>query len=250
MTVRHKDSPQEKVVKGWQEHQLHVLQTISCDVQLFEIVVSIVQSLGFDHCSYGLRMPLPVSRPKVVLLTNYPRAWEIRYTERGYLAVDPTVRHGTHSLQPVVWSDAFFASNRGLWEEARSFGLCFGWAQSSRDVNSTMGMLSVSRSGEPISDVELRNKEVKLAWLTQMAHLGMSRILTAKLMPEATVLLTDREIEVLRWTADGKTASEIADILNISERTANFHIANAITKLNAPNKTAAVIRAGMLGMLG
>ena len=70
MTVRHKDSPQEKVVKGWQEHQLHVLQTISCDVQLFEIVVSIVQSLGFDHCSYGLRMPLPVSRPKVVLLTN------------------------------------------------------------------------------------------------------------------------------------------------------------------------------------
>ena len=60
---------------------------------------------------------------------------------------------------------------------------------------------------------------------------------------------TDREIEVLRWTADGKTASEIADILNISERTANFHIANVITKLNAPNKTAAVIRAGMLGML-
>ncbi len=113
-----------------------------------------------------------------------------------------------------------------------------------------MGMLSVSRSGEPISEIELRDKEIKLAWLTQMAHLGMSRILTAKLMPEATAPLTDREIQVLRWTADGKTASEIADILNISERTANFHIANAITKLNAPNKTAAVIRAGMLGMLG
>ncbi len=55
---------------------------------------------------------------------------------------------------------------------------------------------------------------------------------------------------MLRWTADGKTASEIADILNISERTANFHIANVIAKLNAPNKTAAVIRAGLLGMLG
>ena len=83
-----------------------------------------------------------------------------------------------------------------------------------------------------------------------MAHLGMSRILTAKLMPEAEAQLTARETEVMRWTAEGKTSSEIADILNISERTANFHIANAITKLNAPNKTAAVIRAGMLGMLG
>ncbi|MDE2324411.1 MAG: autoinducer binding domain-containing protein [Betaproteobacteria bacterium] len=237
-------------MKEWQEHQLHALQTITCDAQLFKVVVSIAHSLGFDHCSYGLRMPLPVSRPKVVLLTNYPHAWEDRYKEKGYLSTDPTVRHGAHSLQPVVWSDALFASSRDLWEEARAFGLCVGWAQSSRDVNSTMGMLSVSRSGEPISEVELRDKEVKLAWLTQMAHLGMSRILTAKLMPEAKAQLTDREIEVLRWTADGKTASEIADILNISERTANFHVANAITKLHAPNKTAAVIRAGMLGMLG
>ena len=250
MTVRHKNCPQEKAVKGWQEHQLHALQTITCDAQLFELAASIVQSLGFDHCSYGLRMPLPVSQPRVVLLTNYPRAWEQRYKAKGYVAFDPTVRHGTRSLHPVVWSDAFFASSRDLWEEARSFGLCVGWAQSSRDVNSTMGLLSVSRSGEPISEVELRGKEIKLAWLTQMVHLGMSRILTAKLMPEAKVKLTDREIEVLRWTADGKTASEIADILNISERTANFHIANVITKLNAPNKTAAVIRAGMLGMLG
>lgn len=249
MTVRHKYCPQEKAVKGWQEHQLHALQTTTCDAQLFELVVSIVHDLGFDHCSYGLRMPLPVSQPRVVLLTNYPRAWEERYKERGYIAVDPTVRHGMHSLQPVTWSDAFFASSRDLWEEARSFGLCVGWAQSGRDVNSTMGLLSVSRSGEPISEIELRDKEIKLAWLTQMVHLGMSRILSAKLMPEAEVQLTDREIEVLRWTADGKTASEIADILNISERTANFHIANVITKLNAPNKTAAVIRAGMLGML-
>ena len=68
MTVRHKNCLQEKTVKGWQEHQLHALQTISSDSQLFELVVSIVHSLGFDHCSYGLRMPLPVSRPKVVLL--------------------------------------------------------------------------------------------------------------------------------------------------------------------------------------
>ena len=201
-------------MKGWQEHQFHALQTVTCDAQLFEVVASMVQSLGFDYCSYGLRMPLPVSQSKVVLLTNYPRPWENRYKESGYLAVDPTVRHGARSLQPVVWSDAFFASSRDLWEEARSFGLCAGWAQSSRDANSTMGMLSVSRSGEPISEVELRDKEIKLCWLAQMVHLGMSRILTAKLMPEAKAQLTDREIEVLRWTADDKTASEIADILD------------------------------------
>ena len=38
-------------------------------------------------------------------------------------------------------------------------------------------------------------------------------------------------------------------ILKITERTVHFHIGNAITKLKVSNKTAAVARAVMLGML-
>jgi len=64
-------------------------------------------------------------------------------------------------------------------------------------------------------------------------------------MPEAIAKLANRKIAVLRWTADGKTSSEISCILNIAERTVNFHINNVITKLNATNKTPAV----MLGFL-
>jgi len=54
---------------------------------------------------------------------------------------------------------------------------------------------------------------------------------------------------VLRWTADGKTSSEISCILNIAERTVNFHINNVVAKLNAANKTSAAIKAAMLGLL-
>ena len=88
-----------------------------------------------------------------------------------------------------------------------------------------------------------------MIWLVQLAHLGMARRLTPKLMPEAEVTLSKREIQVLRWTAEGKTSSEVADILRIAERTVNFHITNAIIKLNASNKTAAAIRASVLGLL-
>src|SRR5262249_26273681 len=56
-------------------------------------------------------------------------------------------------------------------------------------------------------------------------------------------VLTDREREVLRWTAAGKTSWEISVILNISERTANAHIASAAQKLDAPNRIAAVVNA-------
>ncbi len=68
-------------------------------------------------------------------------------------------------------------------------------------------------------------------------------------MPEIAVKLSSREVAVLRWTAEGKTSSETSEILGISERTVNFHINNAVTKLNATHKTAAAIRAALLGML-
>ncbi len=77
----------------------------------------------------------------------------------------------------------------------------------------------------------------------------MSQLRAAKLIPEAEVCLSIREVAVLRWTAEGKTSADISDIFNISERTVNFHIGNTIAKLNATNKTAAVVRALLLGML-
>lgn len=153
------------------------------------------------------------------------------------------------SLLPVIWADNLFAPTRELWEEARSFGLNVGWAQSSRSANGVSGLLTLARSDESLSSAELRDKEFKMTWLTQVTHQGMSRLLTAKMIPEIAAQLSQREIEVLQWTGDGKTSGEISDILNISERTVNFHISNAMIKLNAPNKTAAVVRAMVLGVL-
>jgi len=77
----------------------------------------------------------------------------------------------------------------------------------------------------------------------------MSRCLTSRLMQEADAKLSNREIAVLRWTADGKTSGEISRILNISERTVNFHINDVVTKLNAVNKTSATVKAAMIGLL-
>jgi len=52
--------------------------------------------------------------------------------------------------------------------------------------------------------------------------------------------LNKRESEVLRWVAAGKTANEIAIILAISPRTAEWHIQNIRQKLDAGNTAHAV----------
>ena len=58
-----------------------------------------------------------------------------------------------------------------------------------------------------------------------------------------TVLLNDREVEVLTWVARGKTSAEIAQIVGLTKRTVDFHTDNARTKLGAATRTEAAIKA-------
>lgn len=236
-------------MKAWQEEQVQSLLICDSAADLFKRVTELARELGFDYCSYGIRMPLPVSAPRTEVFDNYPADWHACYQAQGYLAIDPTVAQGGRSTMPFVWTDELFASARDLWEDAKAYGLEYGWVQSCRDARGISGMLTLARSRENLSASELRAKTPAMSWLAQTAHFGMARCLTAKLLPEAAVTLSNREIEILRWTAEGKTSSEVADILRIAERTVNFHINNAMVKLNANNKTAAVIRASVLGLL-
>ncbi len=52
--------------------------------------------------------------------------------------------------------------------------------------------------------------------------------------------LSPREREVLNWLKRGKTSWDISVILNVTERTINFHIDNIMKKLNAVSRTQAV----------
>jgi DNA-binding CsgD family transcriptional regulator len=52
--------------------------------------------------------------------------------------------------------------------------------------------------------------------------------------------LTPRELEVLQWAAQGKTAWEIGEILRITKRTVHEHIQTAVRKLDANNISQAV----------
>lgn len=53
--------------------------------------------------------------------------------------------------------------------------------------------------------------------------------------------LTAREIEVLRLVCDGLEYSEIAQALDISERTAKYHVSNILSKTGYTNKTRLAI---------
>ena len=61
--------------------------------------------------------------------------------------------------------------------------------------------------------------------------------------------LTRRELEVLRWTSQGKTSAEIAEILSLSDHTVNAYLNKAIRKLNCVNRTQLVAKALRLRLI-
>jgi LuxR family transcriptional regulator len=234
---------------SWQEEQLHSLLNAGSESDLFNALAKCAAKLGFESCSYGLRAPLPVSSPKVVLLNNYSASWQESYVRNNYLMIDPTVAHGMRSVLPLVWSDSIFASCRGFWEDAQSHGLRVGWAQSCHDARGIGSLLTLARPHDELSGAELAENTLKMSWLSKLSHEGLSHLLLNKLIPESGVTLTARERDVMLWTAEGKTSSDVGDIMNISDSTVNFHINNAVRKLGACNKTAASIKAVVLRLI-
>jgi DNA-binding CsgD family transcriptional regulator len=68
-------------------------------------------------------------------------------------------------------------------------------------------------------------------------------------MKDSIVKLSAREKDCLYWSAQGKTASEIADILGLKTETVRKYIKNVMKRLNARSKTQAVVKAIKFGLL-
>jgi len=81
-----------------------------------------------------------------------------------------------------------------------------------------------------------------------MEYMRLDLLQMAKAAPLVHSGLTLREIEVLKWSAEGKTAAEVAMILNVKIRTVNFHISSAIRKMGVNNKMSAVVQAALHGV--
>jgi DNA-binding NarL/FixJ family response regulator len=85
-------------------------------------------------------------------------------------------------------------------------------------------------------------KPIDFDVLTTIINARLAGIARNALWPK-TVDLNEREVEVLTWSARGKTSTEIAQILSLTKRTIDFHIDNARAKLGAATRTEAVIKA-------
>ncbi|KNC94817.1 transcriptional regulator SdiA [Trabulsiella odontotermitis] len=233
----------------WRREMLQHFQSITTSEQIYTLLQQQTERLEYDYFSLCVRHPVPFTRPKLSIHTTYPERWWSHYMAEKFHIIDPVLKAENFRRGHLRWDDDLFSDASLLWDSARDHGLRNGVTQCLMLPNRAMGFLSVSRETEQGSatydDDEM---ELRLQTLTEQSLLALLRLEDEMVTP-AEMRFSKRELEILKWTAEGKTSAEIAMILSISENTVNFHQKNMQKKFNAPNKTQIACYAAATGII-
>ena len=233
---------------NWRNTRLPKLEDKSEIEAIFDMVTHHIHELGFQHASFTMSSQQPNSGTKPIHINNYPNGWNNLYQQAHFFDVDPVVAHCKRCVLPIVWEEEAFKTAPDLWSLAQSFGVHHAWTQPVHDFQGVYSMLTLGRSQDEVSPQELYEKAGQVLWLCHAMHAVVAQKYanTSKSTPPCR--LTPRETEILKWSAMGKTAGDIATILCLSERTIGFHIKSTFIKLGVNNKIAAVLRASKEGL--
>jgi DNA-binding CsgD family transcriptional regulator len=204
----------------------------------------ICYSLITDHPSLGLSAGHGVKR-------NYAEDWMQHYMDNGYEKIDPVPKYCFATTRPFTWnwvmtSSELSAAEQKVMTEARDARLLDGVAVPLYGVNGELaGVGMASSSGGTQVD---KNMLCKIRALASQFHLAYTEK-EAHQQALRAVRLTEREREILLWAAEGKSDPVIGEIMGISYATVRYHMNNIFRKLDANERTFAVVKAIRHGLI-
>lgn len=211
---------------------------------------AIFSHLGKCLVRYGftsfLVSGLPSQRERLephILLNGWPMGWFEHYTAVNHYRHDPCVRHCFTTNEPFAWDEIPATllkepEAKVVMEEAAEFGLSEGICIPLHDV---YGSSVVTMAGQHLDVTPSARRMVHLASL--YAYGAAERAVRKPTCHKGMGRLTERERDVLCWTAEGKTFWEIGKILGISEATVNDHMRHIRAKLGTRNTTHSLAEA-------
>lgn len=236
-----------------------ILETIE-DIQRWRTVGDVKQTLsavrgnaGFDGFIYAIAIPQSLNGFSVFTLTDCPASWLLHYAEQNYIRLDPVVRHCWSSPLAYNWNEFDAVSDektRRFFGEAGEFGIRRGVSLGFQGCEGEQALISFSvDQTQPLDREQHCRGVMALHTLIPYVHQQAWLLVRGAGAFCENISLSKREQDTLLWSAEGKTAVEIALILNISESTVVFHLKNAARKLNVSNRSQAVAKAVLLNLI-
>jgi DNA-binding CsgD family transcriptional regulator len=226
-----------------------------CLNKLFCLLVKAAEHTGFDQLAYGavthtelLRL---VDRPKPAIALNFPNHWRNHYIERNYRHIDPILIYAPFIEGPFLWDRLAIRYDLSrnqlqLLNEAREAGLKNGITV---PLHGPSGRVAVVSFASQFDDANPQAQLSRLNALASQFHFVFTNLAHGLQSNPNIVELSPRERDCLNWVAHGKTSWEIGVILEINNNTVDFHIKNAMNKLEATSRIVAVFKAIRLGLI-
>jgi DNA-binding CsgD family transcriptional regulator len=179
-------------------------------------------------------------------------AFEQGIQDIGMARRDPVMQHCKRNTMPIIWTQKTYLDGGAIdvWDVQAQFGYRNGIAMALHLPEGRHFTIGVERDKDlPTDDGELTRMVADLQLFAVHAQDTAMRVLVSEALQPERPALTPRELDVLRWTMDGKTAWETGALLNITERTVVQHLQNAMQKLQCNSKHQAVLKALRLGLI-
>jgi len=238
-----------------QQHLFTVIQPfieqicrVKTEVELVKICTEITNELELSYFSHGLMWADDFHHPHFKIISNYEKKWLDEYDNCNYYQIDPRAKACMKSMMPVFWNtekpylDTLPTEAREMMENAHEHQVGSGVTAPIFSSQNSKGAFGFGLKSDSI----LKNQEGKLElispfvnYLGVFVHQAIISLLKLE-TNDNTILLSEREKDCLCWAADGKTTSEIASSLYLSESTIKYHFKNAMVKLNARNTSQAL----------
>ncbi len=177
------------------------------------------------------------------VVNNWPPELIKAYDEADMVNISPVTAKLRQTSTPVIWSiEEKFSRTAppNLLHVRDCFyrrGFARGVSFPVSDSRGVRGAVGFAGDRPVFEDGEI----LELSMISLHVFNRLSDIIFQSVEEEPP--LSERELECLRWTAVGKTSSEIATILDLSEHTINHYLIGATKKLDAVNRTQAVAKA-------
>ncbi|MHC6154780.1 helix-turn-helix transcriptional regulator [Bradyrhizobium elkanii] len=178
-----------------------------------------------------------------VLLSNYPSTWTSYYLQNRYERLDPVIVQALKRPEPFQWGldlvpTPIPTAGSELFEEAARFGIRCGFTIPVHDSNGAIAAVTFAADERRSSFERSIQQHANVLQLIAMYFHAHVRRTAANLKGA----LSRREIECLKWAAEGKSAWETGRIIGISHHTVAFHLDNAKAKLGVRSTIQAVAR--------
>lgn len=171
--------------------------------------------------------------------------WGDTFEREHLVSEDPVIRYYRNHMGFVEWREAFrhYTPPCGYEEVVETCqllpALSYGYSSHSRGVNGVTSVctLNAMQRGLTTQDRYLITSLMPVLHMVGRGTRFRSRGLTGK------------ELEILQWAREGKTAWEIALIREVSESTIKYHFKTIYGKLGVANRAQAVGEALCRGLI-